>query len=157
MRVGIGYDIHPLVAGKECVLGGVVIPFDKGLEGHSDGDALLHAISDALLGAISKGDIGDHFPDSNPQIKGISSRKIIRKALSLMKEEGWRLVNLDTVIVASKPELAPYREKIRDSIAAITRLSEDRIGIKAKSNQGFEATGRGEAIAVHAAVLLKRR
>jgi 2-C-methyl-D-erythritol 2,4-cyclodiphosphate synthase len=157
LRVGIGYDIHPLVPGRPLVLGGVTIPFEKGLEGHSDGDALLHAVSDALLGAISKGDIGVHFPDTDPSLEGVSSRKLIEKALTLVKREGFELENIDTVVVAGRPAMGPHRERIRTSLAEITDLSPDRIGLKAKSNQGLEVTGKGEAIAVHAVVLLKER
>ena len=157
MRVGIGYDIHLLVSGRPLVLGGVSIPFEKGLEGHSDGDALLHAVTDALLGAISKGDIGVHFPDTDPSLEGVSSRRFVERSLALVEEEGFEIENLDTVIVAGRPAMGPHRDRIRVSLAEMTDLPVERIGVKAKSNQGLGVTGQGEAIAVHAVVLLKEK
>ncbi|MGC8756037.1 MAG: 2-C-methyl-D-erythritol 2,4-cyclodiphosphate synthase [bacterium] len=154
--MGIGYDIHRLVAGRKLIIGGVNIPYEKGLLGHSDADVLLHAISDAILGAISKGDIGVYFPPDNDAYRDISSTVILKKAVSLAKEDGFRLVNIDSVIIAEKPALSKYYEQIKESVSGITGLSASFIGIKAKTNEGLDVVGRGEAIAAYAVVMLDK-
>lgn len=155
-RVGIGYDIHRLVSGRPLVLGGVEIPFAKGLEGHSDGDALLHAITDAVLGAAALPDIGHYFPPSDPRFKGISSRVMLEKAVSEAARAGYAVGNVDGVVIAEAPKIGPHRETIRQLIAACLQISIDRVQVKGKTNEGLDAIGRGEAIAAHAVVLLNR-
>jgi 2-C-methyl-D-erythritol 2,4-cyclodiphosphate synthase len=157
MRVGIGYDVHPLVKGRKLFLGGIEIPFHKGLLGHSDGDVLLHAICDALLGAISEGDIGTHFPDSDENIKGIESIKILSYVAGLMKKKGFSVINIDTVVVAEEPKIYPYRKAICDKIAGILDMEAGRIGVKGKSTEGLGFTGRKEGIAAQAVSLVEER
>lgn len=155
MRIGIGYDVHPFVEGRKLFLGGVEIPYKKGLAGHSDADILLHAISDALLGAVSAGDIGTHFPDTNPTIKGIESIKILSFVHGLVKKKGFTIVNIDTVIVAEEPKIYPYREAIQQSIARILEIEIDRVGIKGKTTEGLGFVGRKEGIEVFAVALVE--
>ncbi len=157
MRVGVGYDVHPLVKGRKLFLGGIEIPFHKGLLGHSDGDVLIHAICDALLGAISEGDIGTHFPDSDESIKGIESIKILSYVAGLMKKKGFSVVNIDTVVVAEEPKIYPHRKAICDKIAGILDMEAGRIGVKGKSTEGLGFTGRKEGIAAHAVSLVEER
>jgi len=149
-RVGIGYDIHKLVKGRKLFIGGIEIPFKMGLLGHSDGDVLLHAICDALLGAISEGDIGDHFPDTEPKFQGIASTELLIKVYELAKDKGYEISNIDTVIIAQEPKLAAYKEKIKKSIAQILDVREELISVKAKTNEGLGDIGKGEAIACYA-------
>ncbi len=155
MRIGIGYDVHPFVEGRKLFLGGVEIPYKKGLAGHSDADVLLHAISDALLGAVSAGDIGTHFPDTNPTIKGIESIKILSFVHGLVKKKGFTIVNIDTVIVAEEPKIYPYREAIQQSIARTLEIEIDRVGIKGKTTEGLGFVGRKEGIEVFAVALVE--
>ena len=155
-RVGIGYDIHRLAEGRRLVLGGVEIPYEKGLLGHSDSDVLIHAVCDALLGAAAIGDIGTHFPDSDPQWSGASSLEFASKVVELLAQEGWGVTNVDSTIMAERPKIGPYREKIRQSLASVLRLSVDRVSVKAKTNEGLDSLGRNEAIAAHAVVLIHR-
>lgn len=155
MRIGIGYDVHSFVEGRKLFLGGVEIPYKKGLAGHSDADILLHAISDALLGAVSAGDIGTHFPDTNPTIKGIESIKILSFVHGLVKKKGFTIVNIDTVIVAEEPKIYPYREAIQQSIARILEIEIDRVGIKGKTTEGLGFVGRKEGIEVFAVALVE--
>ncbi len=154
MRIGIGYDIHKLVAGRKLMLGGVDIPYVKGLEGHSDADVLLHAIMDALLGAVSAGDIGEHFPDTDPNNKDIDSAILLKKAYDLVKKKGYVVNNIDTVIVAQEPALMPFKKKMQQRIAKILNLKEDAVNIKAKTNEGLGEIGKREAIASYAVVLV---
>ncbi len=154
MRIGIGYDVHRLVTGRKLFLGGVEIPFEKGLLGHSDGDVLIHAICDALLGAISEGDIGVHFPDSDESIKGIESVKILEYVRELVRKKGYRINNIDTVIVAEAPKISPYREKIAAHLAEALAIDSSAIGIKGKTTEGLGSTGRKEGIAAQAVALL---
>ena len=154
MRVGIGYDIHRLKKGRPLWLGGVEIPFDQGLDGHSDADALLHAVIDALLGAAALPDIGHYFPPSDPAIKNIASSVMLAKALSELKRVGFRVINVDSVIMAEVPKIAPHREAMRMKMAELMGVSVDAIQIKGKTNEGLDAIGRGEAIAAQAVVLL---
>jgi 2-C-methyl-D-erythritol 2,4-cyclodiphosphate synthase len=155
-RVGIGYDIHRLVEGRKLVLGGVEIPFEKGLLGHSDSDVVTHAVCDALLGAAAVGDIGTHFPDSDPQWSGASSLDFLSRVVELLAQEGWGVTNVDSTIMAERPKIGAYREEIRQSLASVLGLSVDRVSIKAKTNEGLDSLGRNEAIAAHAVVLIQR-
>jgi 2-C-methyl-D-erythritol 4-phosphate cytidylyltransferase/2-C-methyl-D-erythritol 2,4-cyclodiphosphate synthase len=156
-RVGIGYDLHRLVKGRPLVLGGVTVPAEKGLAGHSDADVLAHAMTDAILGAIARGDIGRHFPDTDPQWKGASSMAMLAHAVSLAAEAGYDIVNVDAVVIAERPKLAPHIGTIRASIAAVLGIEAARISVKGKTNEGVDAIGRGEAMAVHAVVLVAGR
>lgn len=155
MRIGMGYDIHRLIQGRKMVLGGVEIPFNKGPEGYSDGDALLHAISDAILGAMAKGDIGTHFPDTNPKYKNISSLKILEKVKDIMKKEGFRIGNLDCVVITEEPKLSAYRNKIVNLLSKTLEVSQNKIGLKGKTSEKLGVIGQGDAISAYAAVLLE--
>ncbi len=157
MRVGLGHDVHRLVPGRRLVLGGVTVPYGKGLAGHSDGDALLHAVCDALLGAAGLGDIGEHFPDSDPSLAGIDSALILKRVLELVQGSGWRVENVDCTIHAEAPKLLGLKEKIRSNIATLLGISTERVNCKAKTAEGLGAVGRGEAIAADAVVLLSAR
>jgi 2-C-methyl-D-erythritol 2,4-cyclodiphosphate synthase len=154
MRIGHGYDVHQLVAGRDLILGGVKIPHAKGLLGHSDADVLLHAICDACLGAAGLGDLGRHFPDSDPRYKGIDSRDLLRHVESLLDERGWRLENLDSTIIAQSPKLAPYIPAMIANIAADLGISADCVNVKATTTEKLGFAGREEGIAAHAVVLL---
>jgi len=153
-RVGIGYDIHRLVEGRKLFIGGVEIPYVKGLLGHSDGDALCHAICDALLGAISEGDIGEHFPDTDPKYHGISSLELLRIVADLVRKKDYQIHNIDTVVIAQEPSLLPFKKQIRQSLAGTLNIKEDSVNIKAKTNEGLGEIGRKEAIASYAVVSL---
>ena len=156
-RIGQGYDVHRLVEGRPLILGGVTIKHDKGLYGHSDADVLLHAVTDALFGAAALGDIGRHFPDTDPKYKGADSALLLSEALELVLKKGWMPVNADCTIIAQKPKLAPYMEQINASLSSILRLPNDCENVKAKTNEllGFE--GREEGIVAQAVILLKAR
>ena len=154
IRVGQGYDVHQLVEGRDLILGGVNIPFEKGLLGHSDADALLHAITDALLGAAGLGDIGSHFPDTAAEFKDADSRVLLREAYQSVQALGWKVVNLDTTVIAQKPKLAPHISAMRANIAADLGLPENCVNIKGKTNEKLGYLGRMEAIEAQAAVLL---
>jgi 2-C-methyl-D-erythritol 2,4-cyclodiphosphate synthase len=154
MRVGVGYDVHQLVEGRKLFLGGIEIPFHKGLLGHSDGDVLIHAICDAILGAIGEGDIGVFFPDSDKSIEGIQSTKILAHIIGLMREKDYTIVNVDAVVAAQEPKIAPIRDTIRASLAAIIGINVDRISIKGKTTEGLGFVGRKEGIEVYAVALL---
>lgn len=156
MRIGIGYDVHRLIEGRRLFLGGVEIPFDKGLLGHSDGDVLIHAICDAILGAISEGDIGVHFPDSDESIKGIESVKILTYVLELAKKKGYRIVNIDSVIITEEPKVSPYRGKIKARLAEVFEVDISSVSVKGKTTEGLGFTGRKEGIAVQAVALLEK-
>lgn len=155
MRIGVGYDVHQLVEGRKLLLGGIEIPFHKGLLGHSDGDVLIHAICDAILGAICEGDIGTHFPDSDNSIKGIESAKILLHAADLAHKKGYTVVNIDAVVAAQEPKIAPVRDAMRKSIATIIGISDDRVSIKGKTTEGLGFVGRKEGIEVYAVALLE--
>ena len=157
MRVGIGYDVHRLGEGEKLVLGGVEIPYDKGLIGHSDADVLTHAIMDAILGALGKKDIGYHFPDNDPQYRGILSLKLLARVKQVMDECGYVLGNLDTVILAQAPKLAPYREQMVENLAEMLAADPTQINIKATTTEKLGYIGRGEGIAAEAVVLLERK
>jgi 2-C-methyl-D-erythritol 2,4-cyclodiphosphate synthase len=154
-RVGIGFDVHRLVRGRPLFLGGLEIESPLGLEGHSDGDVLLHAVTDALLGACGESDIGDFFPDDDPQWKGASSDTFLAKSMAKVKKAGLVLNNVDTIIVAERPHLGAWKEAIRSSLAGLLGLPIDRVCVKAKTNEGLGPVGKGEAIEAHAVVLLK--
>jgi 2-C-methyl-D-erythritol 2,4-cyclodiphosphate synthase len=154
MRVGIGYDIHALEKGRKLVLGGVEIPHEKGLVGHSDGDALFHAVIDAVLGALGKGDIGELFPDTDMANRGASSARFAEKVAEIVRLNRLKIENIDTVVIAEAPKLAPYKEAIRLSVAKAFGIDPSRVGVKAKTNEGFGEIGRGEAIACHAVASL---
>lgn len=154
IRVGQGYDVHQLVEGRDLILGGVNVPFEKGLLGHSDADALLHAITDALLGAAGLGDIGSHFPDTAAEFKDADSRVLLRGAYQSVQELGWKVVNVDTTVIAQKPKLAPHIPAMRANIAADLGLPENCVNIKGKTNEKLGYLGRMEAIEAQAAVLL---
>ena len=154
-RVGIGYDIHRLVENRKLVLGGEKIDFHLGLQGHSDADALTHAICDALLGAAGLGDIGRHFPDNDPVFKDIFSQELLRQVVEMLHQKGFRVVNVDATIIAEAPKLAPYMGKIAQNLAGTMNLSVDRVNIKAKTHEKVDAIGQGEAIAVHAVAMIE--
>ncbi len=157
MRVGTGYDLHRLVEGRPLILGGVGIPFERGLIGHSDADAVCHAVTDAILGAANLGDIGGLFPDTDPRWKDASSLALLADARARVTAAGWALVNVDIVVVAQQPKIGPHTAAIRESLAVALEISADAISIKGKTNEGVDAIGRGEAIAVHAVALLTAR
>ncbi|MFA6320775.1 MAG: 2-C-methyl-D-erythritol 2,4-cyclodiphosphate synthase [Candidatus Omnitrophota bacterium] len=157
MRIGVGYDIHRLVEDRKLILGGVEIPYIKGLLGYSDGDVLLHAISDAILGAMSLGDIGQHFPDTDPKYKDIASKELVKKVVDIMKEKKFVLINIDTVVLAEEPKIYPFREKMMDELASMLGVGKGSINIKATTNEGVGSIGRGDAIAAYAVVLLEER
>lgn len=154
-RVGIGFDVHKLVRGRPLMLGGLQIESPLGLEGHSDGDVLLHAVTDALLGACGESDIGDFFPTDDPKWKGAESSTFLDKALAKLDKAGLVLNNVDTIIVAERPHLGAWKEAIRASLAGLLDLPIDRVCVKAKTNEGLGPVGKGEAIEAHAVVLLK--
>ena len=155
-RVGQGYDVHRLVAGRKLILGGVEIPHETGLLGHSDADALLHAITDALLGAVALGDIGRHFPDSDPRYQGADSRVLLRAAVALLAGKGWRPVNVDATIIAERPKLAPHAAAMVANVAVDLGISRDSVNIKGKTNEQLGYLGRREAIEAQAVVLVER-
>ncbi len=156
IRVGQGYDSHRLVEGRPLILGGIAIPFEKGLDGHSDADVLLHAVTDAVLGAASLGDIGTHFPPSDPKWKGADSGKLLSAVVTLAKEKGWRVVNLDATVVCERPKLGTYKATIRENVAKLLEVSVDAVSIKAKTNEKMDAVGREEGMVAQAVVLLAR-
>lgn len=155
MRVGMGYDVHRLVEGRDLILGGVQIPYEKGLLGHSDADVLLHAIMDALLGAAALGDIGKHFPDSDEAYKGISSIRLLEKVGELLEEHFYFIGNIDATVIAQRPKLAPYREEMRENVAKALGISVDQVSIKATTEEGLGFTGTGEGISAQAIALLE--
>lgn len=154
MRVGIGYDVHKLVEGRKLIMGGVDIPYEKGLLGHSDADVLVHAIMDALLGASALGDIGKHFPDSDPAYKGISSIELLKHVGMLLKKEGYVIGNIDSIIIAQKPKMAPHIIKMRENIAEALKIDLNQINVKATTEEGLGFTGSGEGISSQAICLL---
>lgn len=154
MRVGIGYDVHRLVEGRKLILGGLDIPYEKGLLGHSDADVLLHAVADALLGAAGLGDIGTHFPDTDPAYKGISSRKLLREVSRKIAEKGFSVENVDSIIVAQGPRLAPFIPAMRKNLAEDMGVTEERVNIKATTTEGLGPEGRAEGISSFATCVL---
>jgi 2-C-methyl-D-erythritol 2,4-cyclodiphosphate synthase len=156
MRVGIGYDVHRLATGRALVLGGVTIPAERGLLGHSDADVALHAIMDAILGAAALGDIGEHFPPGDPAYRGIASRELLARVRDLVADAGWAVVNIDCTIVAERPKIAPHTAAMRAAIGETLGIASDRIGIKATTNEGIGFIGREEGIAALAVAALRR-
>ncbi len=156
LRVGQGYDSHRLVEGRPLILGGVEIPFEKGLDGHSDADVLLHALTDAVLGAAALGDIGRHFPPSDPQWKGADSRRLLQSVVLLAQRRGWRVVNVDATIIAERPKIGPHMPAIRSSVAKTLGVSEEVVSIKAKTNEKMDDVGRQEGMMAHAVALMAK-
>jgi 2-C-methyl-D-erythritol 2,4-cyclodiphosphate synthase len=156
MRVGLGYDIHRLKLGRRLVLGGVEIPFMEGLEGHSDADVVVHAVIDALLGAAGLGDIGGHFPTSDPSFKDVSSVELLHQVVGIVHTAGYRIGNVDAMVVAERPRLAPYVAEMRSALAHVLRVTEEAVSVKATTNEGLGSEGRGEGISAQAVALLER-
>ncbi|MEE1225159.1 MAG: 2-C-methyl-D-erythritol 2,4-cyclodiphosphate synthase [Clostridia bacterium] len=156
MRVGQGYDVHKLVEGRKCIICGVDIPFERGLLGHSDADVALHALSDALLGAVALGDIGRLFPDNDPKFKGADSRVLLRRVVELVKEKGYGVVNADVTIVAQKPKMMPYIEKMRENVSHDLGVSLDDVNVKATTTEKLGFEGREEGISAMAVVLIDK-
>lgn len=156
MRIGHGYDTHRLVSDRKLILGGVDIPFEKGLLGHSDADVLAHAVMDALLGALAAGDIGRHFPDCDPVYKDADSLKLASCVAGIVEKRGYVIANIDATVIAQRPKLAPYIESMRENLAAALGISADHINIKATTDEGMGFTGRGEGISAHAVTLLQK-
>ena len=154
MRIGQGFDVHRLVEGRPLILGGVTIPYKYGLLGHSDADVLIHAIMDALLGAIGAGDIGQHFPDTDPSYLGAESTELLKRVNVMVKEAGFKVVNLDATIIAERPKLAEYLDQMRQNIALIIGIEAELVNIKATTTEGLGYTGRGEGIGAMAVVLV---
>lgn len=154
-RIGFGYDLHKLSEGRKCIIGGVEIPFEKGLKGHSDADVLLHAISDALLGSLALGDIGSHFPDSDPAWEGADSRLLLRQVYQKITDRGYVIENLDSTVIAERPKLNPHIGKICETIASLLDIEKDQVSVKATTHEKLGALGKGEGIAAHAVVLIK--
>ena len=155
-RVGHGYDVHRLVPDRALILGGVTVPYEKGLLGHSDADVLLHAVCDSLIGALALGDIGKYFPDTDPAYKNIDSRILLSRTAELIREKGWQIGNIDATVVAQAPRLSPYIQQMRENIAAVLDLPLDAIGVKATTEEHLGFTGEGLGIAAHAVCLLFR-
>lgn len=156
MRIGHGYDVHRLVEDRKLIMGGVEIPWEKGLLGHSDADVLLHAIADAILGALAMGDIGKHFPDTDPAFKGADSMKLLEHVVGLVRGRGYQMANLDATIIAQRPKMAPHILAMRENIARACAVDVDRINVKATTEEGLGFTGTGEGISAHAVVLMEQ-
>lgn len=156
MRVGLGHDRHRLVIGKPLILGGVTIPFDRGLHGHSDADVLMHAVTDALLGALALGDIGEWFPNSDPQWAGANSAVFLKAAIEEVRRRGWEIANLDATIHAERPKLSPYKSTIADNLATLLGITREQVNVKAKTGETVGPIGREEAVDADAVVLLVR-
>lgn len=154
MRIGQGYDVHKLTEGRDLILGGVKIPYEKGLMGHSDADVLVHAVMDALLGAAALGDIGEHFPDTDPEYKGASSIRLLERVGKLLDEKGFIIENIDATIIAQRPKLLTYRPKMAENMAKALNISVDRVSVKATTEEGLGFTGSGEGISSQAITLL---
>ncbi len=157
MKVGIGYDIHRLVDERKLFLGGIEIPYVKGLISHTDGDVVLHAISDAILGALALGDIGEHFPDSDPDYKNMPSGDILQRVARILAEKNFMIGNIDTTIIAEEPKIYPFKEKMVKKIAGILGIDRSKVNIKATTNEGVGSIGRGDAIAAYAVVALESK
>ncbi len=154
-RIGFGYDIHPLVKERSLILGGILVPFNKGLEGHSDADVLCHAIADALLGAAAQGDIGEHFPDTDNQYKDASSIDLLKKTAEIVNDAGFKVINIDATIIAEKPKITPYKNQMNKKICQTLGLEKKQVSIKATTHEGLGDIGRGDAIAAHAVVMVE--
>ncbi len=156
MRVGMGYDVHRLTAGRKLILGGVEIPYGKGLLGHSDADVLVHAVMDALLGAAALGDIGKHFPDTDPEYEGVSSIRLLEHVGRLLDEKGYVIENIDATVVAQRPKMRPYIEQMRENIATALRIETDQVNVKATTEEGLGFTGTGEGISSQAVCAVEK-
>lgn len=154
MKIGIGYDVHKLVSGRKLILGGVEIAYEKGLDGHSDADVLCHAIGDAILGAAKLGDIGQHFPDTDPKYKDANSLKLLNEITKIISDKGFTVINVDSVVIAQAPKLAPLRDKMRENIASVLGIAVENVGVKATTTEGLGFEGRGEGISAQAVALL---
>lgn len=155
MRIGMGYDVHRLAQDRKLILGGVEIPYEKGLLGHSDADVLLHAVMDALLGAAALGDIGKHFPDTEEQYRGISSMELLRHVAALLEEKCFVVENIDATVIAQRPKLLPYMDQMKENIAQVLGITQDRVNVKATTEEGLGFTGTGEGISAQAVCLLE--
>ena len=155
-RIGLGYDVHAFAEGRRLVIGGVDIPFDKGLDGHSDADVLVHAVMDALVGALRAGDIGKLFPDTDPAYKGADSIKLLEQVGELVRREGWRIVDIDTVLMIQEPKMTPHREQMRANIAAALQIPVESVGVKATTTEWLGYEGRGEGVTAQAVALLEK-
>jgi 2-C-methyl-D-erythritol 2,4-cyclodiphosphate synthase len=155
IKVGQGFDVHQLVSGRRCIIGGVEIPFHKGLDGHSDADVLLHAIADAILGAAGLGDIGQHFPNTDPSIKDIDSRDILKKVILLIQEKKYSIINIDATVICELPKLAPFIDRMKNNIALDCHLDIQAVNVKATTTETLGFTGRGEGIAAQAICLIE--
>ena len=155
MRIGMGYDVHKLVEGRELIIGGVTIPYEKGLLGHSDADVLLHAIADALFGAAALGDIGSHFPDTDEKYKGADSLKLLSETVKILKENGYKIGNIDSIIVAQAPKMRPHIDKMRENIATACGVDLSKISVKATTEEWLGFTGSGEGISAKAVALIE--
>ena len=156
VRIGHGYDVHRLAAGRRLLLGGVDIPFERGLDGHSDADVLLHALCDALLGSLSLGDIGMHFPDTDLRYKDSDSLELLKRVMGMVEERGYRVGNVDLTVIAERPKISAYIPQMKENIARSLRLDREQVSIKATTTEGLGFAGRGEGIAVHAVVLVEK-
>ncbi len=156
MRIGTGYDLHKLVEGRALILGGVKIPYEKGLLGHSDADVLVHAIIDALLGAMGEKDIGTHFPDNDASFKNINSTLLLQKTMQIMENNGYKIVNIDSNIICQKPKLMPYIDNMKDVLAPFLKIDKANLSIKAKTNEGVDSVGLGEAICAQCVCLIEK-
>jgi 2-C-methyl-D-erythritol 2,4-cyclodiphosphate synthase len=157
LRIGQGFDVHQLVEGRPLILGGIEIPYEKGLLGHSDADVLLHTVADACLGAIAAGDIGKHFPDTDPEFKDADSAKLLQHVWQLVKEKGYTLGNIDCTIIAQKPKMAPYIDQMRERIAELLEADVNQVNVKATTTEQLGFAGRGEGIASQATVLIQKK
>lgn len=157
MRIGHGYDVHRLTPGRKLILGGVLIPYEKGLLGHSDADVLSHAISDALLGALALGDIGKWFPDTDERYKGADSLVLLKHVVDMLVERGWQVGNIDATILAQRPKLRDYIDTMRENLGKVCRVLPDQVSVKATTEEGLGFTGKGDGIAAHAVCLLTRQ
>ena len=155
-RIGHGYDVHRLVPGRELWLGGVLIPYKVGLDGYSDADVLIHAICDALLGALALGDIGKHFPDTNTAYKDIDSKILLKKVRGMLNERGWEVINIDATLLLEAPKLAPYIMDMRKTLAGLLQIDVSDVSVKATTTEGLGPEGKGEGISAHAVVLIRR-
>ena len=157
IRIGIGYDFHRLVDERKLILGGVEIPAIKGLEGHSDADVVLHAVCDALLGAVGKGDIGQHFPNHDDKYKDISSKELLKAVCSILSKEEWRINNVDVIVILEEPKIEPFKDRMRSSIAEVLKIEDEKVNIKATTTEGLGSLGRGEAVAAQAVALIEKK
>ncbi len=155
MRIGTGWDIHKLITGRPLILGGVVVPYDKGEDGHSDGDVLIHAVIDSILGAVSMGDIGTHFPPSDPAFKNIKSIVLLEKVMDMVHREGFHIVNVDTTVILEQPKLKEYIFSIRKKLSSVLGITVDLVSVKAKTKEKLDAVGQGKAVEAYASVLLE--